>query len=119
MSVRLSYPIQRLAAGAAARQPAGVAGCGAGDGAAGRCPPRRRPTASGFERVVLTAGRSTVLSTTFDVTRIAVTNPAVADAVVVAAARGPDRRQERRNGQPDRVGRTASAVSTTWWSIPA
>jgi pilus assembly protein CpaC len=39
--------------------------------------------ASGFERVVLTAGRSTVLTTPFDVTRIAVTNPAVADAVVV------------------------------------
>src|SRR5687768_17169036 len=38
---------------------------------------------SGFERVVLTAGRSTVLNTPFDVTRIAVTNPAVADAVVV------------------------------------
>ena len=38
---------------------------------------------SGFERVVLTAGRSTVLSTPFDITRIAVTNPAVADAVVV------------------------------------
>jgi len=36
-----------------------------------------------FERVVLTAGRSTVLSTMFDVKRIAVTNPAVADAVVV------------------------------------
>jgi pilus assembly protein CpaC len=37
----------------------------------------------GFERIVLTAGRSTVLNTPFDVTRIAVTNPAVADAVVV------------------------------------
>ena len=34
-------------------------------------------------RVALTAGRSTVLSTDFDVTRIAVTNPAIADAVVV------------------------------------
>jgi pilus assembly protein CpaC len=34
-------------------------------------------------RVVLTAGRSTVLDIDFDVTRIAVTNPAVADAVVV------------------------------------
>ena len=51
--------------------------------------PRSRPLAaqatdtSGFERVVLTAGRSTVLNTPFDVTRIAVTNPAVADAVVV------------------------------------
>jgi pilus assembly protein CpaC len=34
-------------------------------------------------RVALTAGRSTVVETDFDVTRIAVTNPAVADAVVV------------------------------------
>ncbi len=39
--------------------------------------------ASGFERVLLTAGRSTVLTLPFDVTRIAVTNPAVADAMVV------------------------------------
>ena len=39
---------------------------------------------SGFERVELTAGRSTVLNTPFDITRIAVTNPAVADATVVA-----------------------------------
>jgi pilus assembly protein CpaC len=38
---------------------------------------------SGFERVLLTAGRSTVLITPFDITRIAVTNPTVADAVVV------------------------------------
>ena len=38
---------------------------------------------SGFERVVLTAGRSTVLGSDFDITRIAVTNPAVADAMVV------------------------------------
>ncbi len=35
------------------------------------------------ERVLLTAGRSTVVLTNFDITRIAVTNPAVADAVVV------------------------------------
>ena len=35
------------------------------------------------ERVVLTAGRSTVLRTDFDVVRIAVTNPAIADAAVV------------------------------------
>ena len=34
-------------------------------------------------RVALTAGRSTVLNTDFDVTRIAVTNPGVADATVV------------------------------------
>jgi pilus assembly protein CpaC len=38
-----------------------------------------------FPKVQLTAGRSTVVSTEFDVTRIAVTNPAVADAVVVQA----------------------------------
>jgi pilus assembly protein CpaC len=35
------------------------------------------------ERVPLTAGRSTVLRTDFDIVRIAVTNPAVADASVV------------------------------------
>ncbi len=36
-----------------------------------------------YERVVVTSGRSTVVPTDFDVTRIAVTNPEVADAVVV------------------------------------
>jgi pilus assembly protein CpaC len=36
-----------------------------------------------IKKVDLTAGRSTVLTTDFDITRIAVTNPAVADAVVV------------------------------------
>lgn len=46
-------------------------------------PAAQATDASGFERVILTAGRSTVLTTPFDVTRIAVTNPAVADAVVV------------------------------------
>jgi pilus assembly protein CpaC len=39
-----------------------------------------RPT---HDRVPLTAGRSTVVTTEFDVTRIAITNPEVADAVVV------------------------------------
>jgi pilus assembly protein CpaC len=34
-------------------------------------------------RVSVTAGRSTIVESTYDVTRIAVTNPAVADAVVV------------------------------------
>jgi pilus assembly protein CpaC len=38
---------------------------------------------SAMARVELTAGRSTVLNTDFDVTRIAVTNPAIADATVV------------------------------------
>jgi Flp pilus assembly secretin CpaC len=37
-----------------------------------------------FPRVQLTAGRSTVVATDFDVTRIAITNPVIADAVVVA-----------------------------------
>jgi len=36
-----------------------------------------------FPKVPLTAGRSTVVSTAFDVTRIAVTSPDIADAVVV------------------------------------
>ena len=45
--------------------------------------PRRAQAADQPERVLLTAGRSTVLMTEFDITRIAVTNPAVADAVVV------------------------------------
>src|SRR5205814_470302 len=34
-----------------------------------------------IKRISLTAGRSTVISTEFDISRIAVTNPAVADAV--------------------------------------
>jgi pilus assembly protein CpaC len=89
MSVRFSCRIQRLAAGsvlvsllaspAAAQgtvQPAGPRGA-----AAGVAVPA---SDGGFERVVLTAGHSTVLNTTFDITRIAVTNPAVADATVVA-----------------------------------
>jgi pilus assembly protein CpaC len=36
-----------------------------------------------YERILLTAGRSTILTTDFNITRIAITNPAVADAVVV------------------------------------
>jgi pilus assembly protein CpaC len=36
-----------------------------------------------FERIPLTVGRSHVLSTDFDVTRFAVTNPAIADAAAV------------------------------------
>ncbi len=40
--------------------------------------------AGSMPRVSLTAGRSTVLGVDFDITRIAVTNPVIADAVVVA-----------------------------------
>ena len=39
--------------------------------------------AQALPKITLTAGRSTVLTMDFDVTRIAVTNPAIADAVVV------------------------------------
>src|SRR5687768_12874338 len=41
------------------------------------------PAKPQYERVVVTAGRSTVVPTDFAVTRIAITNPEVADAVVV------------------------------------
>lgn len=61
------------------------------------------PPAAAPSRVVLTAGRSAVLTTPFDVTRIAVTNPAVADAVVV---------------QPREIlvdGKTAGTVSLIVW----
>jgi pilus assembly protein CpaC len=45
---------------------------------------RQQPDqAPAMKRVSLTAGRSTVVSTDYDISRIAVTNPAVADAVVV------------------------------------
>ena len=40
-------------------------------------------TTAATTRINLTAGRSTVMNTDFDVVRIAITNPAVADAVVV------------------------------------
>jgi pilus assembly protein CpaC len=43
------------------------------------------PQAAGVQQIHVTAGRSVVLTAGFDVTRIAVTNPAVADATVVQA----------------------------------
>ena len=43
--------------------------------------PANRPTE--YPRVSLTAGRSTVLTTDFNISRIAITNPAIADATVV------------------------------------
>jgi pilus assembly protein CpaC len=46
-------------------------------------PAEAQAQAPEVRRVTLTAGRSTVVTTDFDVTRIAVTNPAIADAVVV------------------------------------
>lgn len=41
------------------------------------------PVAAEPARVPITVGRSTILQTDYDITRIAITNPAVADAVVV------------------------------------
>jgi pilus assembly protein CpaC len=46
-------------------------------------PPPASQVPGQIERVSLTAGRSTVLRTDFEIVRIAVTNPEVADAVVV------------------------------------
>ena len=41
------------------------------------------PARPQFDRVLVTAGRSTIVATDFAITRIAITNPEVADAVVV------------------------------------
>jgi pilus assembly protein CpaC len=63
--------------------------------------PAARPE---YERVVVTAGRSTVVSTKFDTTRIAITDPTVADATVV---------------QPREIlvdGKKAGTVSLIVWS---
>jgi len=46
-------------------------------------PPVAAGLAPPHERLVLTAGRSMVLATSFNITRVAITNPAVADATVV------------------------------------
>jgi pilus assembly protein CpaC len=95
MSVRIPGSVPRLAYGAAvicliaspiAAQPATAPRPSVPQPAASSpaaSPVAQATDASGFERIVLTAGRSTVLTTPFDVTRIAVTNPAVADALVV------------------------------------
>ena len=45
--------------------------------------PAAAPARPQFDRVLVTAGRSTVVATDFAVTRIAITNPEIADAVVV------------------------------------
>src|SRR5262245_28213942 len=44
---------------------------------------QQQPAPAAIPQVSVTAGRSTIVATTFDVTRIAITNPAIADAVVV------------------------------------
>jgi pilus assembly protein CpaC len=52
-------------------------------GSAAACLQQEAAPAAAVQKIPLTAGRSTVLPTDFDITRIAVTNPAIADAVVV------------------------------------
>lgn len=54
-------------------------------GAQGQAPvtPGDPVPADAFPKVRVTAGRSTIVPTEFDITRIAVTNPEIADAVVV------------------------------------
>ena len=62
------------------------------------------PARPQFERVLVTAGRSTIVATDFSITRIAITNPEVADAVVV---------------QPREIlvdGKRAGTVSLIVWS---
>src|SRR3954447_3472871 len=49
----------------------------------GACVLSAQQPAAPIQQVLLTAGRSTVLTTNFDITRIPVTNAAVADATVV------------------------------------
>ena len=76
-----------------------------GTGDALRAQPVTQPPAVSVpdERILLSAGRSTVLRTDFDVVRIAITNPEVADAVVV---------------QPRQIlidGRAAGTVSLIVW----
>lgn len=53
-------------------------------GERGHAAQQPNPSVARIARVSLTVGRSSVLTTDFDVTRIAVTNPAIADATVVA-----------------------------------
>jgi pilus assembly protein CpaC len=69
---RLRAAVTALSVFCVGMQTALTAGQAAGQAAADQLP-----------RVSVTAGRSTIIETTFDVTRIAVTNPAIADAVVV------------------------------------
>src|SRR5688500_14228041 len=76
--------------GVAAQQPTSAAAA-----------PAPRPD---YERVVITAGRSTVVPTNFNITRIAITDPTVADATVV---------------QPREIlldGKKAGTVSLIVWS---
>jgi pilus assembly protein CpaC len=56
---------------------------GAAAAAQAAAAPAQAPVGAELPKVALTTGRSTLIETTFDVTRISVTNPSIADAVVV------------------------------------
>jgi pilus assembly protein CpaC len=66
-----------LSAAPSAQQPAGTTQSGAVQPLPAPAPGVEYP------KIPLTAGRSTILTTEFDITRVAITNPAIADAVVV------------------------------------
>jgi pilus assembly protein CpaC len=52
---------------------------------AGQTPaPAAQASQTGFERLIVTAGRSTVLTVPFDIKRINITNPEIADATAVS-----------------------------------
>jgi len=86
LAVALIVPAGLLAAQAPAAQ-APAAQAPAAQAPAPQPPAAQAPAAQPageFPRVNLTTGRSTVLATDFDITRVAVTNPVTADATVVA-----------------------------------
>ena len=74
-----SLPLRLVVAAAMLLSAGGPLTAQAARGPAGRAGVASRS----IPRVPLTAGRSTVIATDFDITRIAITNPAIADAVVV------------------------------------
>ena len=86
LAAALIVPAGLLAAQAPAAQ-APAAQAPAAQAPAPQPPAAQAPAAQPageFPRVNLTTGRSTVLATDFDITRVAVTNPVTADATVVA-----------------------------------
>jgi pilus assembly protein CpaC len=77
--------------------------CATSQALAGGAQQATPPTPQGFERISITAGQSTVLTTDYEIARIAVTNPAIADATVV---------------QPREIlidGKAAGAISLIVW----
>jgi pilus assembly protein CpaC len=86
-SLKRFVPVAALAVAGVLALPAGLKGQ-----ATQTPPPAAQPLTplpqaqgqSGFERLIVAAGRSMVLTTPFDIKRIAITNPEVADATAVS-----------------------------------